>query len=105
MTATLTAAEAPAIALEIAICDQRRSYRVTFTGPNAEDMALAFCEARKSTHAPREIEDKLIDERYGRLIDWLYPRCPHGLSESNCYGPQHYYFDEEEQAMGMRNGW
>lgn len=28
----------------------------------------------------------------------------HGLSLSNCCGPQHYYFDEEEQAHGLRNG-
>lgn len=91
------------IALEIHICDQRRSYLVTFEGPRAEDRALAFIDARWTTHAVHEIEDTPIDERYGRLLDQLYPTCEHGLSASNCYGPQHYYFDEEEQARGLLN--
>jgi hypothetical protein len=95
------------IALEVHICDQRRSYKVTFEGdgPAVEDRALQFVEARWTSHATHELETEPIPAQYGRLLDTLYPQCPHGLSLSNCYGPQHYYYDEEEQARGMRNGW
>ena len=43
------------IILEAHICDQRRSYRVTFEGPQAENMALSFINIRHSTHVIREI--------------------------------------------------
>jgi hypothetical protein len=101
-----TAANAPAdIALDIHICDQRRSFRVTFTGPDAEAHALAFLAPRCSTHATHEIENEPIDsDAFPLLYAYLYPECEHGMSLSNCYGPQHYYFDEEEQARGMLNG-
>ena len=93
------------IKLEIHKCEQRSSYLVTFDGdgPEVEARALAFIEARWTTHAVHEVEDEPIAEQYGTLLDRLYPTCEHGLSLSNCYGPQHYYFDEEEQARGMRN--
>lgn len=112
MTTTLAPTDKPAptgpapdITLLMHVCAQRRAYRVTFeAGPHAEDLALAFVQARLSTHAVSEIEEHPIDERYGRLLDELYPTCTHGLDASNCYGPQHYYYDEEEQARGMLNG-
>ena len=89
------------IALEIHICDQRRSYVARFA---TEDQALAFVERKASTHAPHEIESEPLDFATApRLLAWLYPECEHGLSPSNCYGPQHYYYDEEEQARGLRN--
>jgi hypothetical protein len=107
MTDTATAAPAAGvIALDIHICAQRRSYRVTFTGPDAEAHALAFLAARTSTHAFAEIDSEPIDfsdGAYPLLHDFLYPVCEHGLSADLCYGPQHYYFDEEEQARGMFN--
>jgi hypothetical protein len=90
------------IGLEIHICDQRRSYLARFS---TEDQALAFAQARSDTHAIHELEDQAVPLHWTRLLEWLYPTCEHGLSQSNCYGPQHYYFDEEEQARGMRNGW
>lgn len=94
------------IVLEVAVCDQRRSYRVTFEGPQAEDMALSFIEGRSKTHAFHEVEESPFNiEKYERLYGLLYPSCEHGLSLSNCYGPQHYYFDQDEQAAGFRNGW
>jgi hypothetical protein len=89
------------IKLEFHICDQRRSYLVTFA---TEAQALEFAQRKASTHAIYELEEAPVDEQYGALLDYLYPTCEHGLSESNCYGPQHYYYDEEEQARGMRNG-
>lgn len=90
------------IALEVSICDQRRGYIARFA---TEEQALAFIERKSTTHAFHELESEIIPDRFTRLIQHLYPTCPHGLSEANCYGPQHYYYDEEEQARGMRNGW
>lgn len=115
------------IVLEAHICDQRRSYKVSFDGPNAESMALAFMDARSSTHAISEFlvfeerwicaphggdefyrQDVLANEqpfvvdgnRYPRLYSKLYPTCDHGMSASNCYGPQHFTSDEE-----IAQGW
>lgn len=96
MTTTLTAPAAAPITLQIHICDQRRSYKVTFTGPNAEDQALTFVTARSSTHAMDELEDTPVPDQYTRLLDWLYPTCEHGMKGA-CYGPQHYYMDDEER--------
>lgn len=103
MTAN-TAAHAPTVVLDIHVCAQRRTFRVTFEGPNAEAMAIAFCTVRESTHAVWEVDTAPIDySLFPLLSDYLHPTCEHGLSASNCYGPQHYYFDEEEQARGYFN--
>lgn len=91
------------ITLRIDKCEARSSYRVTFEGRNAESMALTFLAARTSTHAFSEIEYSPVSPLYAKLLAYLYPACEHGLSLSNCCGPQHYYFDEEEQARGYRN--
>lgn len=90
------------ITLEIHICDQRRSYLAHFA---TEEQALDYLERRTSTHAFHELEGQPIPDEAQKLLAFLYPECEHGLSQSNCYGPQHYYYDEEEQARGMRNGW
>jgi hypothetical protein len=81
------------IALEIHICDQRRSYVARFS---TEDQDLAFAQAREHTHATYELEKEPVPQHWTRLLEYLYPTCLHGLSESNCYGPQHYYYDEED---------
>lgn len=115
------------IILEAHICDQRRSYRVAFEGPQAEDMALAFMSARSSTHVISEwliwnehwvcaphggdefyrqdvlAEDQpyaISGDKYPRLWMTLYPTCEHGLSASNCYGPSHDCSPEE-----IAQGW
>jgi hypothetical protein len=88
------------IALEIHICDQRRSYIARFS---TEEQAIAFLTVRESTHAPHEIETEPIPETCAALLEYLHPACEHGLSASNCYGPQHYWYDEEEQARGFLN--
>jgi len=92
------------IALEIHVCDQRRSYRARFA---TEDQALAFVRARWDTtnHAFHELESEPIPATCVELLGLLYPTCEHGMDLANCYGPQHWYFDEEEQARGLRNGW
>lgn len=91
------------ITLEIHICDQRRSYTARFS---TEQQALDFLAPRGMTHAVHEVEAHPLDyATCPRLLEFLYPACEHGLSASNCYGPQHYEYDDEEQARGMRNGW
>jgi hypothetical protein len=88
-------------ALEVHVCAARRSYVARFS---TEDQAVTFIKERSSTHAFHEIETEPFDyEGNPALYDMLYPTCEHGLSASDCYGPQHYYFDEEEQARGMHN--
>lgn len=82
------------IALEIHICAQRRSYTARFA---SEDQALDFVKARSSTHAFFELKDEPIDFSVNsRLYDFLYPECEHGM-RGDCYGPQHYYMDDEER--------
>jgi hypothetical protein len=80
------------IKLEAHICDQRRSYLVTFA---TEAQALDFIARRSSTHAIFELEDAPIDQAHVKLNDVLHPTCEHGLSASLCYGPSHYASDEE----------
>lgn len=89
------------IALEIHICDQRRSYTARFA---TEAQALEFIQRKSSTHAFHPIESEPIDwDANAALFEELYPTCEHGLSLSNCNGPQHYWFDDEEQARGLLN--
>lgn len=91
---TKTASPAESIALEIHICDQRRSYLAHFEGPDAETMALQFIEPRGMTHAIYELESEPFDYyRYPKLYDFLYPTCEHGLSANLCAGPSHYPLD------------
>lgn len=90
------------IALEVHICDQRRSYVARFT---TQEQAIEFISRKSATHAVHEIEAEPFDyHAYPALYDLLYPTCEHGLSLSNCNGPQHYWYDDEEQARGLRNG-
>lgn len=101
------------IALDVSVCDQRRGYRAYFSD---EDQALAFIADRSQggrfypqdgrgygNHDFHEVEDLPINEAFGRLIDRLYPQCSHGMDKRSCYGPQHYYYDEYEQAAGHFN--
>lgn len=117
----------PPIVLEAHICDQRRSYKVTFEGPNAEAMAIAFMDARGRTHAigewiefddaahvdpntgdfisytqvPADEQPHLIDGNvYPQLYARLNPTCEHGMSAWLCYGPAHYVSDDE-----LARGW
>jgi hypothetical protein len=84
-------------------------FHVVFAGSDwaeAERNALAWMERKSSTLYINEVEGEPLNyEDVPELIKKLYPECPHGLSLSNCYGPQHYYYDEEEQAAGHLNGW
>lgn len=104
---------APALVLDVHICDERRSYPVGFA---TEQQALDFI-ARKTAeaeawraetgaapwaggHAYSEIESSPIPEGWDRLYALLYPTCEHGLLEANCYGPDHWCRPDE-----IAQGW
>jgi hypothetical protein len=76
------------ITLEVHICDQRRSYLAHFA---TEDQALAFVAGRSHDHAFYEAEGAALPSSADRLLEWLYPTCEHGLSQSLCVGPEHYW--------------
>lgn len=93
------------ITLEVAVCDQRRSYLAVFAN---EDQAMTFVAARMpggkryegayGNHAFFEVEEAPIDfDLAPRLYDFLNPTCEHGLSAHLCAGPQHYPYDDEER--------
>lgn len=86
----LRAADAgDAIVLEVALCADRRSIRVSFA---SEDLALTYIDA----HTGRAYSDWSPDyptidaERHPRLWDRLNPTCDHGMSAWLCEGPGHY---------------
>lgn len=88
------------ITLRVHICDQRRSYLARFA---TERQAIDFINRKSAVCVFDEVESAPVGNRHGALIDLLCPLCEHGLSANNCYGPQHYYYDEEEQARGFHN--
>ena len=103
-TETITVpTEFPPITLDVSVCDQRRGYRVTFEGPRAEAMALAFMAVRTGpaedypygNHAFHEVEEAPVDAQYRRLLAELRPLCEHHLSAFLCYGPGHYPTDAQ----------
>lgn len=92
------AADSPSIFLEMHICHERRSYFVVWEGPNAEQMALTYLQARRSTHAVHEVEGATLPRgMFPRLIEELYPTCEHGMSADNCYGPDHFMTRDQER--------
>jgi hypothetical protein len=64
-------------------------YRVIFTGPNADAMAVAWIKAHQSTHAIGA-DDDFDWQTYPLTAEALNPTCEHGLSERLCAGPNHY---------------
>lgn len=86
----MTATTAPEIRLHCRACQIGGGYVVVFDGPDPEPVALAYLEARRSTHSVAELDDAPIDDRYEKLLALLYPTCEHGLSESLCAGLGHY---------------
>jgi hypothetical protein len=104
MTATQTlTAEDVVFKLDVHICDQRRGYVVGFF---TEDQVMEFLARRNEQdeswreetgaswwsggHAYCEVEGFPIPENWGRVWDFLYPLCEHGLSADLCAGPGHY---------------
>lgn len=75
------------LVIDAHICAERRSYKVTFTD---EDQAIAWMEAKSSTHAFHEVEESPIPDEAVQLLEFLHPTCDHGLSASLCEGPGHY---------------
>jgi hypothetical protein len=87
MTTTTTTAEP--IVLDVHICAQRRSYLVTFHGPDASTHAARFIEPRRSYCALELVSGDPTAE-FWSIFD---PQCEHGMSEQQCYGPGHYPMD------------
>lgn len=85
------------VTLQIHICAQRRSYRATFT---TQEQAVDFINRRYSTHAVSELEDCPVPGDWKALLEALYPTCEHNMSQSSCYGPDHFMSAAQEQAMG-----
>lgn len=71
---------------------QGSSYLVRFDGPDAEERALAYVEARWSTHHVGAVEwEPFSFAAFPRLADKLYPLCDHGLSLDLCADPINHY--------------
>jgi hypothetical protein len=92
------------VALEVHICDQRRSYIARFA---SGDLAVAFMDRRAGDHAFSEIEDEPIAPVWGpvtedvlRLLSRLYPLCEHQMDASMCCGPDHFPSAAQERAWG-----
>lgn len=83
------------VALVVTSC-AGNSFLAYFT---VEDHALDYV-ARHPEHYYGESEFHPVPDAWVRLLDALYPRCPHNMSLSLCYGPAHYASDEE-----IARGW
>lgn len=91
------------LTLRVHHCANGHSYNAVFTGPQAQDHAVAFIERKSSTCAFFESEDAPLDERHSKVINKLYPTCHHGMDGNQCMdpiGPHHFGTYEQE-----RGGW
>ena len=98
------------IRIQMHNCDTGVSYSATFTGPHAEDHALAYIDRKAATHHIHEPDDQapLDAERFPRLLERLYPLCHHGMSLGlfmDPIGPHHFGTYEQEKADAMAFGW
>lgn len=82
-------------AIEVHICDQRRSYNAKFS---TEDQAIDFVTRKSSTCAFHEIDE--IPADWNAFYELMNPKCEHGMSADLCYGPAHYATYEE-----IAQGW
>lgn len=97
--ATGTPAATP-FKLEMHICDQRRSYLVTFYREcdavayirrhQEANEALADAGVFSGGYAWSPVEDSPIPDRWDALYHMLAPTCEHGMSADLCMGPDHY---------------
>jgi hypothetical protein len=93
----------PPIRFWVSVCDNPGvCFKVTFTGRNAEDMALEFMSRRSATHSFAEDEDHNTESlaQYPRYADRMFPSCEHGMSADLCEGPEHYATDAQEMGWG-----
>jgi hypothetical protein len=90
------------LVLDVHICDQRRSYRVTFA-PGNDQVAANFVNSRRNYCAIMELAEMdhdapAVDYNVWPLFyDALYPTCEHGLSLQLCEGPDHYMSAAQER--------
>lgn len=75
-------------------CDTGVTYRVVFTGPDADTRAVAYMDARGRTHAFQEDQDAPLDfVLTPATVAALYPVCHHGMDARLCMdpeGPHHF---------------
>jgi len=89
-----------AIVLDVRGCGYTpESYRVTFTGPDAEAWALAYMAARPGFYF-NEVSCAPVSRRFRAVHERLYPVCEHGMSADLCMGPDHFMSAAQEAAMG-----
>lgn len=74
-------------ALDVHICDQRRSYKATFA---SADQVLAFAKARRSTHVVTPLDPEAFPWT-AELEEYFYPSCHHGMSLWLCADPVNHY--------------
>jgi len=76
------------IALWARRCSSGNSFIVRFPD---QDAAIRWAQERKSTHVVTELKDEPVPDECGSLLDYLYPKCDHGLSASLCADPVNHY--------------
>lgn len=83
-----------ALIIEAHNCELRNTYLIEFDNGY---QAIEWIKARESTHVIAESEEHLLytdpalaGDDIRALVDYLYPRCEHGLSASLCSGYMHY---------------
>jgi hypothetical protein len=75
------------------------SYRVTFTGRDAQAWALAYMTARPDYYF-NEVPCAPVSRKFRDVLTRLYPTCEHGMSLDLCEGPGHYMSRDQEMARG-----
>lgn len=78
------------------------SYFVTFEGPQAEAVALAYVKARPDFYFSELVAEPFSHTVFAELAKALYPVCEHGLDASLCMdpgGPHHFGTREWEMAF------
>jgi len=92
------------IALGVTDCREGGERIVRFEGPDAEAWAIAYRQARVSTHVIFELPEEPISyDAFPALYAVLHPQCHHGLSADLCMDPigeHHFGTREWEMAQG-----
>lgn len=82
------------LTMEAHICDQRRSYVVSWQGTDADvdTRAAEWMKERGMRYAFLDIEEYPVNwTRFPKVYAYLYPTCDHGLSLAGCYDPINHF--------------
>lgn len=86
------------ICFEVMACDGSARWEVVFEGPDAEDHALAYWEARSAAHALHEVISRPFNyTTFPRMAAKVNPICHHGMSANLCMDPigEHHFGTRE----------